>query len=99
MLDQCIRNRMPLPDAIARAPQLQMGLELFYTAFMELSTCRSIGFGEGPIPWTATRDYCDEFALDGDQRLDMFYHIAAMDTVYLQFRARKTAKAAPAKKR
>jgi hypothetical protein len=88
---------MPLPKAIADAPELELGLELFYLAFMDLTTCRSMGFGEGPIPWTAVRDYCDDMELVGDQRDDMFAHIRMMDTVYLNHRASKAKKEAPKK--
>lgn len=87
---------MPLPKAIADAPELEPGLDLFYLAFMDLTTCRSMGFGEGPIPWTAVRDYCNDMDLEGDQREDMFIHIRLMDTVYLNHRASKVKKdAAP----
>jgi hypothetical protein len=90
IIEQCIRNRMPLPAAIANAPELELGLDLFYLAFMDLTTCRSMGFGEGPVPWSAVRDYCNELELEGDQREDMFAHIRLMDTAYLSYRAAKT---------
>lgn len=80
---------MPLPQAIVNAPELQLGLDLFYVAFTDLSTCRSIGMSEGPIPWTAVRDYCDELLLEGDQREDMFFHIREMDVSYLNYRTSK----------
>lgn len=88
---------MPLPQAIANAPELELGLDLFYLAFMDLTTCRSMGFGEGPIPWSAVRDYCDELGLEGEQRDDMFIHIRLMDTAYLNHRASKVKKEAPKK--
>lgn len=89
---------MPLPKAIADAPELELGLDLFYLAFMDLTTCRSMGFGEGPIPWSAVRDYCDEMELEGDQREDMFNHIRMMDTTYLNHRASKKQPAASKEK-
>jgi hypothetical protein len=88
---------MPLPQAIANAPELELGLDLFFVAFMDLTTCRAIGMAEGPIPWTAVRDYCDELLLEGDQREDMFHHIREMDTVYLKHRAKKSKKDTPDK--
>jgi hypothetical protein len=90
IVEQCIRNRMPLPQSIANAPELYEGLELFYVAFMELTTCRALGMAEGPIPWTAVQSYCNELGLVGEQREDMFFHIREMDTCYLEFRAKKT---------
>lgn len=48
------------PEFIANAPQLLPGLELYFEAFQELSTCRPyIGLEgmPGPIPWTAIDRY------------------------------------------
>lgn len=90
IIEQCIRQRMPLPEKIRNAPSLELGLDLFYVAFMDLTSCRAVGFGEGPIPWTATRIMADEeLGLAGEQREDLFYYIGRMDTVYLEHRAKK----------
>lgn len=97
IVDQCVRNRVPLPQAIANAPELELGLDLFYIAFMDLTTCRAMGMVEGPIPWTAVQSYCDELLLEGDQRDDMFYHIREMDGAYLKHKSGKVAKAEPDK--
>lgn len=85
----CLRERKPLPKAIQDAPSLLQGLELFYLAFMDLGTSRSIGFGEGPIPWTAIYMYCQAHEIEGEQQEDMFYHIQQMDSTYLEFKAKK----------
>ena len=95
IIQQCVRNRAPLPDAIANAPQLLIGLELFYGGFMDLIGSRMLGFSEGPIPWSAVGDYCDELGIEGDQREDFFYHIQRLDTAYLELRAKQAKKAAP----
>lgn len=97
IIEQCVRNRMPLPQAIANAPVLELGLDLFYIAFTDLSTCRAIGMAEGPIPWTAVQAYCDELLLDGDQREDMFFYIREMDAAYLKHRSSKVSKGDPNK--
>jgi hypothetical protein len=81
---------MPLPDAIRDAPELQFGLELFYTAFMDLSSCRSVGMGESAIPYSAVIDYCMYHEIWGEQRDDMIYHVRAMDATYLEQRRKKT---------
>ncbi len=87
IIEQCIRNKMPLPKKIENAPALDIGLELFYIGFMDLTTCRSVGFGEGPIPWTAKLAYANELELEGDQRDDLFYYIGELDTTYMEHRA------------
>lgn len=87
IIKQCVARKLPLPNKIANAPQLLQGLELFYIAFMDLNSCRSMGFGEGPIPWTAIRQMADEeLGLVEEQRSDLFFHIAKMDSAYLKFR-------------
>ena len=77
---------MPLPDMILNEPALFHGLEFYYAAFMDLTTCRAQGMGEGPISWTVIADYCNAFDIHGEQREDMFYFIRAMDSTYLEFR-------------
>lgn len=57
----------------------------FYTeSFWELSTCRDIGMGEGPIPFTAIKEYFTAFPYDN------FYEfllvIRSMDDSYLRAR-------------
>ncbi len=97
IIEQAIRMRQPLPKKIADAPQLLQGLEFFYVAFMDLTTSRSIGMGEGPIPWHVVNDYCDRYEIDGEQREDVHYYITAMDSAYLQYRANEAKKKVPEK--
>lgn len=94
IIELSIRQRLPLPDAIANAPELELGLDLFYTAFHDLSSCRTLGFGEGPIPWLAVDDYCRRQGITGVQREDMLYHVQQLDTVYLEYRAKQASKGA-----
>lgn len=79
-----------LPPTIANAPQLTTGLGLYLQAFWELSSCRDIGFGEGPIPWLAINRYSEHLDLDIDQELALFHHVRAMDNVYLQHQSKKS---------
>tara|TARA_R110000772_G_scaffold136315_1_gene245036 strand:- start:762 stop:1001 length:240 start_codon:yes stop_codon:yes gene_type:complete len=68
------------------APELGVGLELFYNGFHDLSTCRSLGFGAmSGIPWTAVSEYCDQLGLTADLRDDMHHHVRSMDETYLAF--------------
>lgn len=80
---------MPLPSRIANAPELDIGLELFYVAFFDLHSCRQIGFSAGPIPWTAIRDYANEHNIFGDQREDLFYYVQMMDKAYLEWQSKE----------
>jgi hypothetical protein len=90
IVEQCVRQGMPLPERIQNAPELLMGLELFYGAFMDLTSCRGTGYGtEGPIPWTAVRQWAQVHGLDEEQAEDLEYYIAQMDETYLKFKTKK----------
>ena len=69
-----------------------MGLELFYGAFLDLSTCRPSGWGLCAIPWTVIHDYASANRLMGDEREDLFFHIRKMDDAYMEYHKSKTDK-------
>jgi hypothetical protein len=72
-----------LPRAIQDAPDLWPGLELYFQAWIDLDSCRSIGLGVGPIPWTAIEAYSISMDLDSDKRARMHRLVRALDRVYL----------------
>jgi len=80
----------PLPPKIAQAPVLHPGLELYWTAFHELNTCRSYGFTPGPIPFTAIMDYARAHEFSEDQTETLFHHVRVMDQAYLDYNHRKS---------
>lgn len=81
---------MPLPDKIANAPELLFGLDVFYIAFMDLTSCRGGGYGtEGPISWLAINQYADAKRFDDEQREDLFYFVGKLDLVYLDYKTKK----------
>lgn len=82
---QCISDKVPLPKRIQNAPRILLGLEIFYSAYTELSSTRSAGFGSGPIPWTAIKDYAAAYEIEGEQAEDLFYFIRMMDNAYLDW--------------
>jgi len=83
---------LPLPSKIANAPQLRLGLELFFSVFRDLDSTRQIGNFEGSIPWTAIKQYCDEYDIVGEQRDDVFYFVRNIDEAYLKIKARADGK-------
>lgn len=99
ILRQAKLQKGPIPERILNAPQLEVGLEWYYEAFGKLTTCRSIGMGAGPIPWTAMNDYGIRYGLDGEEQDDFEYLIGAMDDAYLKHAAaqqeKKSAAATP----
>lgn len=92
IVEEANRSGLPIPEKIANAPRLQMGLELYYDAFLDLNTCRSIGWGVGPIPWTSIADWANVHGLDADQRDRLFSYIPKMDQVYRDIYNKKGSK-------
>lgn len=76
-----------LPAAIKNAPELRLGLSLYYGAFWDLNSCRSYGTGEGPISWLAINAYATARGLDEEQRADLHCFVPAMDRAYLKHAA------------
>lgn len=89
IIKECARAKMPLPKAIANAPSLHLGLELYMQGFNDLDSSRIIGMVEGPIPWGAVQAYCDSHELDDEQTANMHHHIREMDAAFLEERAKK----------
>ena len=82
-----------VPPDIENAPSLLDGLSLFLDAFFVLDTDRSYTMGgPGPIPWSCMRAYADEYKIYGSQREDLYFHVRALDLVYLKHEAAKRPK-------
>jgi hypothetical protein len=82
-------ERSELPRRIRDAPQLDIGLELYYQAFWDLTTCRPSGYSVGPIPWSSIKEYSELCELDPEQVEDLFVFIRIMDNAYLDWVERK----------
>jgi hypothetical protein len=78
---ECYLRKHALPDSIQNAPQLFLGLEIYWQAFADLSSCRAIGWGAGPIPYTAIVDYARAWGLDTE---DTAFFMSEMDRVYME---------------
>jgi hypothetical protein len=53
-------------EVMERRPELDEATAIGIRAWNAVSTCRSIGFGLGPIPQTAIDAWCDRRGLDLD---------------------------------
>lgn len=73
---------VPLPNKIQNAPQLWLGLELYFGAFFDLSSERDQSMGSGKIGWLKIDSYCTRLELSDDQRHDMHHHLRVMDDAY-----------------
>jgi hypothetical protein len=76
---------MPLPDFIKNEPELLPGLGIYLNAFWDLSTCRQMGMGLGPIPWLSIQEYVTILGGDEDFQEDFHRYIRRMDGEYLNW--------------
>ncbi len=75
---------------IENAPSLFMGLELFWEAYADLSTCRPVSFGGPlPIPWSAIRDYAEAHDFDEEQAETLELLVRRMDSEFLKWHEAK----------
>lgn len=93
ILKECYAWNRPIPDRITNAPELLLGLEMYYEAYAELNTCRSVSWSAGPIPWTAVQEYSIVNEFDAEETHDLHFFIQKMDHAFLK-RMDKKAKSA-----
>ncbi len=94
IIEAAVRRRQPLPDVIANAPELLLGLDSYFEAFVELSTCRGLGMASGPIPWTAVDRYAERHGYSGEGFEYLLQMIRAMDEAFLEHSRKNSQKAA-----
>jgi len=93
-----MRSGAKVPDRILHQPLLPLYLQFFVDAFWELNSCRAMGMGEGPIPFTAILQYSQFYECDFQLAQDLILFIREMDDIYLKKQAKKAkAKAAKTK--
>jgi hypothetical protein len=89
LLKQALRLGEPIPDKIANAPELRLGLQLFIDAFFDLDSERTHGDNLALIPWRSIREYALAFDFDEEQTADLFYFVRKMDSDHLKRLAAK----------
>lgn len=86
-----MREGQPIPPKIANAPDLRPGLELYFSAFLDLMTSRG-GTGDGPISWLTVMQYARAYEFDEEQTNDLIYHISRMDQAHMKWIREKAPK-------
>lgn len=90
IIKQANQQRKALPDKIANAPILGIGLEFYWDAFLLLSSER---ISEGAIPWRAMQAYAFEIGIDDvDDRQDFYFIIRELDLKFVSTTANKRSK-------
>ena len=86
---QAIRAGHPIPERIANAPELRIGLMLYMQAFFDLDTERSHANGIMLIPWSKIQEYAVLNRMSEEQTYDLHFHIRAMDAEHTKRLAAK----------
>lgn len=82
---------MPVPSKIANAPELEIGLEFYYRAFLDLTSSRPVHFGGiGHLPWSVIFNYCTAYGVKSDDIEDSIYIISKMDEAFVKFQYDKS---------
>ncbi len=87
-----IARKQPLPDWVNDEPPVGEFDRFFLTAFELLDTCRTSGFGDGPIPWTAVREFCKSRELDRMMTNTVEAVILRLDKAVMAWRAKNRPK-------
>ena len=61
-----------------------LGLELYYSAFLDLTTCRPSGWDVTPIPWMSIAEYAILYEFNKEEADDLIHCIRAMDQAYME---------------
>lgn len=86
ILRQCQQQRLPIPAAIANAPEINLGEDFFLGAYLELSTCR---VQDGPIPWWALVQYAEVHDVTGILFEELMYIVRHLDSEMANYRNEK----------
>jgi hypothetical protein len=81
---QAIQTGRPIPEKIQNAPKLEQHLTLYLTAFFDLESDHSLGFGIGPIPWSKINQYANAYKFNEEQEHNLQHFIKKLDNVYLK---------------
>jgi hypothetical protein len=84
---QALRSGQPVPESILNAPELQIGLQLYLQAFLDLDSERTQGLS--PIPWLSIRHYGQAYEFDERQTEDLFYFVKKLDIAHMKRMAAK----------
>lgn len=79
----------PLPRWFEEAPDPRPEDEFYLRAFYDLSSCRSVGFAIGPIPWRDIVHYADWVGLETDVAAAFVVVIRAMDSGFLEWQEKE----------
>lgn len=89
IIQQALRLKAPIPDKIAHYPELEEGLDYYLDIYLDLCSDKSVGFGEGPIPWSAMDRYARRYNIEDEEFDRLVYIIKYVDSELMQYRQKK----------
>lgn len=89
---QYMRAGEPIPERIANAPELMIGLQFYMQAFFDLDSERSHAMAPTAIPRSKIRDYAEAYECDDETTEDLMFLIRKMDNKHLERIAAKVKK-------
>lgn len=89
IIQQAIRLKAPLPEKIANFPDLEPGLDYYLEIYLDLCSDKSVGFGEGPIPWTSLNEYAKRDKIEGEDFDRMVQLIRFVDAEIMKEKSKK----------
>ena len=88
--EQCYRQKLDLPEKILNAPELRLGLEMYWDAYGDLSSDRPASFGGVlPIPYMRIVEYARMQEFSTDQTEDILYLVRKMDDAFRKWHEKK----------
>lgn len=87
VVQQARLNNLPVPEKMKNKPILRPDLRFYWMAFLDLSSERTMGMSEGPIPWSRAVAYATWYGLSDEEIEDFWVLIGRMDEAYLRKRA------------
>jgi hypothetical protein len=76
-----MRAGLDLPEELASGPEIRLGLQLYWRAFWDLSSCRN---AQGVIPWRDIQYWCEASKLDDETTEEVHYHVKQMDSAFAE---------------
>ncbi len=82
-----------IPDTIEEKPEVRPDLWLYWEAYLDLTGTRTVGFGIGPIPWTAIDGFARRHGLNGpDEFLTLKDIVWGIDRAFMKWNEDKKGK-------
>lgn len=92
IIKACMRDGIPLPKKIAEAPELQLGLELYFSAYLDLMTSRN---PDSAISWATMMGYARAYEFDEEQTDDLIFYVQRLDGAHMKWARSQAPKGPP----